>query len=243
MYLQLRITIDPSGNRSYTNVLLLLKAFLREWVKPQDETYLSSAGFEQLNKFGERCSPHFHLNVLLTPPDLLNPLRSAKEWLRRKALNQDYRLAGNPIWSCTMVEEPEDFIRWIRYPLKESPVESLSNIEASIDFYDTNYETLCHDAHTEQRRSIEINCIKRAKAIDKCSHRDKLFAHLDQFFSAIPDDRPASHKNIWTAILSFYMDQGKSVCYQTINGYTILYQLHIKSLSPEEAYNNAFKSS
>jgi hypothetical protein len=39
------------------------------------------------------------------------------------------------------------------------------------------------------------------------------------------------------------MDQGKSVCYQTINGYTILYQLHIKTLTPDEAYNNAFRSS
>jgi hypothetical protein len=236
MYLQLRITIDPSGNRSYQNVLLLLKAFVRDWVKPQDDTFLSSAGFEQLNKFGERCSPHFHLNVHLVPPELLNPLRSAKEWLRRKALNQDYRLAGNPIWSCTMVEEPDDFDRWIRYPLKETPLFDLCSEL-------TNYETLCHDAHTEQLRSIEINCIKRAKAIDKCSHRDKLFAQLDQFFSAIPDSRPASHKNIWTAILSYYMDQGKSVCYQTINGYTILYQLHIKTLTPDEAYNNAFRSS
>jgi len=240
MYLQLRITIDPSGNRSYANVLLLLKAFVRDWVKPQDDTFLSSAGFEQLNKFGERCSPHFHLNVQLTPPELLNPLRSAKEWLRRKALNQDYRLAGNPIWSCTMVEEPNDFERWIRYPLKESPIPELTSID-HFSHSNTLYETLCHDAHTEQLRSIEINCIKRAKAIDKCSHRDKLFAHLDQFFSNFCA-KHVLHRHIWTSILSYYMDQGKSVCYQTINGYTILYQLHIKTFTPDEAYNNAFKS-
>lgn len=236
MFLQLRITIDPSGNRSKTNVLNLLKAFMRLWVKHQDASANATCGFEKLNKFGEPCNPHFHLNVHMTPPDLVNPLRSAKEFLRKRAIANEYRLAGNPVWSCTMVEEPNDYDRWIRYPLKELPVPSLCTAAGNLEF---TFAELAHDAKTERKRSVELNLIKRAKAIDKCSHRDKLFAYLDDLFS---DSDPPGHKPIWITILSYYMDQGKSVCYQTINGYTILYQLHIKTLTPDQAYATAFRN-
>ena len=41
-------------------------------------------------------------------PDLKDPLRSAKEWLRREAHSNDFNLKGNKVWSCTLVEEPKD---------------------------------------------------------------------------------------------------------------------------------------
>ncbi len=237
-FLQLRITLDPSGNRNHHNTFLLLKKFRRVWLTNQDPDYQSTAGFENLNKYGESCTPHFHLNAYFVAPDLKDPLRSAKEWLRREAHSNDFNLKGNKVWSCTLVEEPKDFSRWFRYPLKETPVPELCDM-----FPDEalKLEHIHELAIEERKRSIEINILKREKAIDKQSFKDKLFKHLDSLnYGAIKDEAQAfddpDHQTIWVQTLSYYSDQGKSVCFKTINGYTILYQLHIKTLTPEQCY-------
>ncbi len=230
-FLQLRITCDPSGNRTRASTFLLLKKFRRVWLHNQDETFQSTAGYETLNKFGESCDPHFHLNAYFVTPDLKDPLRSAKEWLRREARSLDFNLKGNKVWSCTLVEEPKDFDRWCRYPLKETPVPELCN-----DFVD--FGDLVKLAKEERKRSIEINVIKREKAIDKQSFKDKLFLYLENAFPIGEGmtKRFCSHQEIWTSILKYYTDQGKSVCFKTINGYTILFQLHIGHLTPDQCY-------
>jgi len=119
-FLQLRITLDPSGNRSYTDVKSLLRKFVTSWL-PDDSEVEYSCGYEELNKYGEPCPPHFHFNCYFQQPDLKDPLRSAREFLKRQAALRDFRLKGNKVWSCTLVEHPNDFRRWIRYPLKEQP--------------------------------------------------------------------------------------------------------------------------
>ncbi len=234
-YLQLRITLDPSGTRSRPTVFLLLKKFIRVWIKNQDSDPMVSAGYEELNKFGEPCDPHFHLNAYFSACDLKDPLRSAKEWLRREANSLEFQLKGNKVWSCTLVEEPSDFDRWFRYPLKENPLPELMTLLPSTEEEFTEMILL---AREERKRSIEINILKREKAIDKQSFKDKLFKHLDETFPIGEDmtKRFCSHQEIWTAILSYYSDQGKAVCFKTINGYTILYQLAIGHLTPDQCY-------
>lgn len=236
-FLQLRITLDPSGTRTRSSVFLLLKKFRRVWISNQDDDFQSTAGYETLNKFGESCDPHFHLNVQFVAPDLKDPLRSAKEWLRREANSLDFHLKGNKVWSCTLVEEPKDFDRWYRYPLKETPVPEL----CSSDFLSPLNQQQITIAREERKRSIEINILKREKAIDKQSFRDKLFKHLDGLHTALHQDDPQvypppDHQTIWISILSYYSDQGKAVCFKTINGYAILYQLHIGTLTPAQCY-------
>lgn len=231
-YLQLRITLDPSGARRQVPVQSLIYRFIRDWLLPQDPSGAShTVGYETLNKFGEPCSPHFHLNAHFDPPDLKDPLRSAKNWLRKKALLFDFSLKGNKVWSCTLVEEPQDFDRWIRYPLKEKPLPGLSRI-SPIALGDTaDINQLAHDAQVERKRSIELNIIKREKAIDKQSFRGKLFAHLDT-----RTDPWEGHQHIWTSILEYYQHQGKAVCFKTISGYTTLYQLHKGLLTVDQCY-------
>lgn len=239
-YLQLRITIDPSSataSRTRDRVFRLCKSFLKNWVDPMDPSADYTGGYEQLNKYGELCDPHFHINVSFEPPDLKDPLRSAKNWLKKKALASDFTLKGNKVWSCTLVDEPKDYERWIRYPLKEHGVEEL----ISSNFVGDYAETLAERAHAERKRSIEINILKRQKLADKRSFRDKLFKHLDGLHTAQHKDDPQvhdlpDHQIIWISILNYYNDEGKAVCFKTINGYTILYQLHIGTLTPDQCY-------
>ena len=236
-YLQLRITLDPSGTRSYHPVRSLLRHFLVKWV-PDSSDNIFTCGYEKLNKFGEPCSPHFHLNVSIDPMtiDLTNPLRSAREFLRREAVKRDFTLKGNKQWSLTMVEEPKDFERWIRYPLKETPVLELTGfgrLNKKAEPWTAKFlQEQMPLAQAERKRSIELNLLKREKLADKTSFRDKLFEHLDEHFA----EKAPDHQDIWIAILEFYQSQGKAICFKTVTGYTVGYQLHIKAITPLQCY-------
>ena len=235
-YLQLRITLDPSGNRSKERVYLLLKNFISQWLLPHQDGSGASymTGLEKLNKFGEPCDEHFHLNAHFDPTDLRDPLRSAKNWLRKKALESDFSLKGNKVWSCTIVDEPNDWERWIRYPLKEKPLLPLCHIGISEDYApEGGIEQLARDAMIERKRGVELNVIKREKAMDKQSFKDKLFNFLD---SQTWEPSDMDHQTIWCVILEFYTQQGKSVCFKTISGYTTLYQLYKGLLTTEQCY-------
>lgn len=233
-FLQLRITLDPSGNRDYTDVSSLIRSFMNQWL-PKDDEVEYSCGYEELNKYGEPCDPHFHFNCYFESPDLKDPLRSAKEFLKRQAALRDFRLKGNKVWSCTLVEHPNDFRRWIRYPLKENPRGQFCKlrIEPSSPNIDILPE-LALEAKSERKRSIELNILKREKLADKSSFRDKLFEHLDD--KLLVDATLPSHQAIWIAILEFYHDSGKPVCFKTITGYTVGYQLQIKAITPAQCY-------
>ncbi len=232
-FLQLRITVDPSGTRNADRVGRLLKSFLKNWILVQDPSAVYTGGFERLNKYGEPCDPHYHLNADFDPSDLKDPLRSAKNWLKKQAIASDYHLKGNKVWSCTLVEEPTDHDRWLRYPLKEYPVMDLTN--------HPNHQNLHYIAFEERKRSVEINILKRQKLADKQSFRDKLFKYLDakNHESNDNDEEEFTHRTIWLLILKYYTDQGKAVCFKTINGYTLLYMLYIGLMTPEEAYDSA----
>ncbi len=250
-YLQLRITLDPSGTRSYHPVRSLLRHFIVKWI-PDSSDNIFTCGYEKLNKYGEPCSPHFHLNVSIDPMtiDLTNPLRSAREFLRREAVKRDFSLKGNKQWSLTMVEEPKDFERWIRYPLKETPVLELTGFGR----LNKKAEPWTHKfiseqmplAQAERKRSIELNLLKRDKLADKTSFRDKLFEHLDslligqtqqELLDIISENKSLpSHQDIWISILEFYQSQGKAICFKTVTGYTVGYQLHIKAITPLQCY-------
>lgn len=243
-YLQLRITLDLSGNRNRTNVHQLLKSFRNKWLRLQDNV-AHTVGYELLNKFGEPCDPHFHLNTYFDPPDLKDPLRSARNWLRRESTAYDFTLKGNKQWSCTMVEEPKDYERWIRYPLKETAVFELCSSAWRLQQDPSGNKSkeltpsilqMERDARNERKRSIELNVIKREKLADKVTFKDKLFTYLDEVYTTFKDAL-LTDKQVWISILQFYQEQGKCICLKTISGYSILYRLHQGSLTVEQAYD------
>ena len=228
-FLQLRITADPSQNRPVSALRELINAFIKRWIVKQDKTSEYTCGFETHGKIGEDVPAHFHIHTHFEPPDLKDPLRSAREFLKRKAMEIGFKLKGNKQWACTLVGEPKDYARWIRYPLKETPC---------AQFCSPNFEKELFEMHQfakeERKRSIELNIIKNEKIKDKQSFKDKLFKFLDN----PPDggDNPKTHCSVWIAILQYYQEQGKAVCYKTISGYTDLYQLYKGYKTPMEAY-------
>ena len=147
-----------------------------------------------------------------------------------------------------MVEEPSDYTRWIRYPLKEKPVKMMNRLlppseEATEDEAREFFKLACTLAKDERIRSIEANVLAREKSRERVTLKDKLFEHLDNLNYGIPpneeellENNHPSHQTIWEQILNFYMTQGKPICFRTLNGYTTLYQLHAGAITPSQAY-------
>lgn len=237
VYLQLRITHSQADNSAsdtpvgmtHQHANLLIK-HARRFIIGADPSHCEiTVGHEVLDDKGrDMGKPHYHLHASFEPPDLKDPLRTLREQLKRKALALETQLKGNKIYSLSLVPEPKDYERWIRYPLKETPIIILCH-----GFSELQLQTMHRDAHIEQKRSIEINLINEAKIADKITWKDKLFKHLDAQLQPGAQD----HQIIWIAILNYYKDQGKVISFPTISGYTILYQLKIETISPEQCYD------
>ena len=252
-YLKFRIScspLDASGNydgpRTRTSLRSLVKHLHNRILEEDPEAFVTT-GWETLNNYGEPCHHHFHLHSFFDPDTLTNPLRTFKDSLRKKAKNLGIHLAGNKVWAFTLVEEPKDLDRFLRYPLKENPVLCFctnaweSNTPENTNAYSPEFQQQVVNAREEQKRSIELNLLKRQKTQEKQSFRDKLFEHLDGLHTALHKDSPSEyplpdHQTIWISILTYYVELGKSVCFKTINGYTILYQLHIHTIDPLQCY-------
>ncbi len=262
VFLQLRITLpleEEENSVFHANrVKAILIALKNHIINDIDPDALYSCGREKLNKYGEPCPEHFHFNISYVNDALSDPLRSIKTWIRKSYSDAGIELKGNKVWSCTMVEEPNDFLRWIRYPLKEHPIRCLCHISTTFPGYDKSPETLSayNDiletaillATEERKQAVEANIVHREKSREKQTLKDKLFKHLDDLnYGAIKDEKQASehpsHQTIWEQIVHFYMELGKPICFRTLNGYTLLYQLHTGAITPSQAYVMSQKNS
>ncbi len=259
-YLKFRIScspLDASGNydgvRTRHRILPLVKHLFKR-IQEQDSDALVTCGFETFNNYGDPCHHHYHLHSAFDPNTLSNPLRTFKDSLRKKAKDLGIHLAGNKVWSFTLVEEPKDFDRFLRYPLKETPVKPMCanawgfNPTSHDESYSAIFEEQTLLAREEQKRSIELNILKREKTMEKQTFRDKLFEWLDAgedtHHTIPPEARGANatvhptQRQIWNSICHYYhIVAKKAICPQTITGYTLGYQLHIGTISYDELFD------
>ena len=220
------VVFDPSNTLHYDDRrrhYMLIKNMIKD-----KEIDHATVGFETKNKYGEPCRPHFHCHFYYHNPDIIDPKRSITQYLKSRAEARDIKLKGNKKWCLQLVEEPEDYNRFYRYPFK-------FGMESESCFQIFN-ETISHDqvrlAVEENKQRIDANIIHREKSREKQTFKDKLFLHLDK----MEEETLRDHEQIWIDILEFYRSQDKPINFQTIDGYTILYQLHIGTLTPSQAY-------
>lgn len=232
--MKLRISLDISDNvvfdGSNTHHLDDRRRHFRliEKMIKDKEIDQATVGFETKNKYGEPCRPHFHCHFYYINPDIIDPKRSISQYLKSRAESKDIKLKGNKKWCLQLVEEPADHNRFYRYPFKFGFPSSCFLITP-----DTLDRSQVPIAIEENKQRIDANCLHREKSRDKQTFKDKLFIWLDK----PPDgENPKTHASIWIAILIYYQQEGKPINFQTIDGYTTLYQLHIGTLTPLQAY-------
>lgn len=227
-------TYDPSNvdhTQDKMRHRLLLNKFIRE---KKEELGDYTLGFERQNKYGEPCRPHFHFHFYWSNPQCCDPKRTITRWFQTRAAASEIPLRGPRKWCVQLVDDPQDENRFYRYPFKFGLIS-----RCSTSFPNEWLDLQIPIAVDENRRRIEANCLHRDKVMDKQTFRDKLFIWLDK----PPDgENPKTHASIWIAILLYYQQEGKPINFQTIDGYTTLYQLHIGTLTPIQAYSMRSKS-
>lgn len=229
-YFQLRITFSETRTKE-----LCIRAVRK--LKNHLNLVEYCAGLEDLNKYGEPCSPHIHFNFV-ADIDRVNPKRCIQDWLRRWFANRDVELKGNKMWSLQMVEEPQDYDRWFRYPLKEGrsepdmvilfKKEDVSGVEL-LQLRD-QLQTRAVD---ERKTSIEINIIRREKLRNKDQFKQKLYDYI----AGKPPN--SSKEYIWCLIFEYYREIEKPINFSVIEGYTILWLADNGHLSAQSAFDIA----
>ena len=164
-YFQLRISLDPSSNRTLPFALRLCKKIVRDRHQP----YEYSFGYEQLNRCGDPCTPHIHFHFVTEQNDLVDPLRAMKKYIRDVAKVSFEVTLKHPNWCVQMVEEPTDHEKWLRYPLKEFGSKAI--FKSHEDEY--KFEELEHVAKSLRREAVERNVIHRNRTLEKKSFFDK----------------------------------------------------------------------
>lgn len=182
-----------------------LKRYISNKYYTEGTKLMSTAGLEELNKYGEPCHQHIHFNFHYEPCDLLNPKRALVSWLRNHAEKSGFELRGVATWCVQFFPDPEAFndeMRFWRYPLKERPIPALCHLP---DDHEPTLEELTLLARDERQRSIEANIIARDKAISRVTFKDKLFESLNLTFnpdSLLPTPPlPPNHMGSHTRLL------------------------------------------
>ncbi len=242
-YFQLRITL--SETRTHRACLLAIKALSRTYNLGD-----YSCGVEQYNKYGEPCDPHIHFNFVCDL-ERVNPKRCIQDFLRRHFMNRDIELKGNKMWSLQMVEEPQDYDRWLRYPLKEQPINIASvdkewgMLERPWTFFAKEgvggeelrelYNNLRQRAVDERKTSIEMNILRREKLRVKDQFKQKMYDYIDEETKEGETDK----RVIWTTIFTYYRKIEKPINFNTIEGYTNLWLADHGVISPDGAFDLA----
>lgn len=235
-YFQLRIHLDPSSNRTLPVLLSLCSRIARK-----KEAYEYSFGYELLDRCGHPTRPHIHFHFVTPDIDLCDPLRAMKKFIHDQAFSgYQVKLKGPHTWCMQMVEEPKDHQAWLRYPLKECGSEFWKTIKGKPLFKSDEYtlEALADIAMALRREAVARNVIHLNKHIDKLSFYDRMKKHLDKLNSDPSSNLilPIQQRSTYRNIFKYYVDQKKSICFKTIDGYTILYLAEHGMITSNECY-------
>ncbi len=226
-FFQLRITL--SNLRTKAIVLRAIKALIRHY---KLDCY--STGYEELNGFGEPCDPHVHFHFL-GDIDRLNPKRCMGDWLKRHFANLDIELKGNKMWSLRMVEEPNDFLRWFRYTLKENPIMDMIKNDENDEWSEKGLEYMIRLAQNERADAIEQNILRREKLLNKDKFKQKMYEFIDEERK----EGDTEKRVIWCLIFEYYRKIEKPINFSVIEGYTNLWLADHGALSANNAFNLA----
>lgn len=218
-YFSLRLTLEPIGVK-----LAMLTTFIRSIIRDKviEDTWYAG-GVEEINKYGEKTKKHIHFNF-----ESEDKKETMRTWLTRKAESFGFKLKGKEMYCLQQFPQPEDYERWIRYPIKECETPLVTNIPAQ----DLTRLQLC--AKDERARCIKLNIEKREYANQKSSYFDKICEHLEK-------TKFNTHRSIYIEICKKYVEDKKPLNHSTINGYTNIYMLQKSLITYDAFYDTNFK--
>lgn len=218
-YYQLRfspLVMDPS-----LNVKLCLEVF-HQLIETYKLTEYALC-YEKTNKYCEPTHPHFHFNFAL--------LGKKKETVRTQFLRIcDNELGrhpkGNTQYALQCLPEPDDIDRWWRYIFKENHIPKL----VSKFFSETEIQEMVLLSKDEKNRAAKYHLAKR----DTKEERSSMFTRYSVIIKK--QNMIMNYKNVWLAFLKLYMENDNAINPRTLQGYTHLFLLKEKIITPDDYY-------
>ena len=220
MYYSLRVT-PHEFNCPFGLSLGIVKRLLKKKTVENDMYILAD---EKLNKFGESAHHHWHFTFISE-----DTKESLQRWIKRQYAKMEYICKGDKCYALTCCDEPKDLKRWYRYCMKEKYIPQYTKLT---EWTKEELDALELCAKDERKTTISLNLAKRAKQQNKTTMFDKLEKHLNSLKKELK-----TFRSINIEIIKYYVSQGHSLNVKTVDGYTNLYMIRKKLLTPEAFYD------
>lgn len=184
--------------------------FTSRWFENVDQYILC---YEKSNKFGEPCSPHYHINIY---GDIKVKKETLQKWFNKHGAK------GSKAYCIQVREDVEDEGRWWRYCCKE-------NLVVSYGFSDDRIEQMVEMATSERSHQVKSNVKTRDRLVMKNQFRDKLFKYLKEQHEQVSDTR-----RLIKLIGEYYQSQGKTPPFSKLFDVALDYQVVSKMVSWED---------
>lgn len=240
VYFELRYTPNPDadGETKVSEILdwceELNKEHQKELMEHLRKDIIFLVAREDTNKFGEKTSLHYHINVEL-PSSYIAIKPYSKDNLA-KTLNRRFGLKGNKMY-CLRLHQSLDsnWERWWRYCCKQGlPHRSSPNWEQD------QLLEMTKIANAEYIQRTKENNETRDKLINKNNFRQKLAKFLKDKLcnkTQVANNFRVDDKYLWIAIAKFYRDNSTTPPFQKMDDLVIDMKVEMNWISLEEYYD------
>jgi len=239
MFIKIRITpTECLGNLSMDDILNKIKL---RYSGRTCYTY----GIEKHNKFNEIVKEHLHFHCYIGDKELSNiSLGAHQKWFR-----EHLHCKGNKSYYVKCLGDCKDHKKFFQYPLKQKQLHNNNcGISKYIGWYQTslrsttedNYEypwewdyvDLISTAGGDYSRTVEMNI----KTRERMENKNMFFMKLIKYLKEKHGSLKMPHKTYWMDIVKFYIDNGKTPPWQSIDDKINHIMIELGHMSYEQAY-------
>lgn len=206
-------------------------------------------GIEKHNKFGEEIKEHLHFHAFIGDKELSSITVGAhQKWFR-----ETLHCKGNKSYYVKLLGDVKEYKKFFQYPLKQKQkYNNQTGISSNYGWLDNslnyckfpkndkNYEwpwewdyiDLIQTAGGDYERTVEMNVKTRERMENKSMFFMKLVKHLKEKHGSLK----MPHKTYWIDIVKFYIDNGKSPPFASLDDKINHIKIELGHMTYEEAY-------
>lgn len=225
-YIKLRLTPEkyhdtPSFNWTFGKFIPDLINYLG--------IYQYTWGCEETDKFGKPTLAHVHIHGMYDIDKNVDTLRSH---MRKFSQQCGFKFGGNKCYSLSLLADPEDEDRFMRYPLKKQDYSKIAKKHkgGGVGINDETlekWELLARDEYKIQKAK---NLQALENHLDKSSFKGKMFSEFNE-------EEIDTHKSFVIELIKYYQKKNKVPPFSKIEDYWVDYRISVGLLTAEEWYD------
>jgi hypothetical protein len=194
---------------------------------------LATWGIESYNSKGEATDPHLHYHCRFNEEMLSERGKELTDLCaetHRKWITTEFTLKGNSEYSMKLLGDVRNEEDFFQYPVKQwysYPEQTICGFINCTDEYNLDALKLRGNGDYERTKKQKLLALERQT--NKNMFWDKLVA-------SISEKSPTTDRNIWMSIANYYVDQGKTPPWASLDDKVLHYRVQVGLTSIENAY-------